>query len=222
MRPSQFVTARHEICPARRSAAEILVRRDWAAEDFVTLQNMVCLFAKLLTWHQPYDRAKEFDRFFAGNIKREGGLSRQGLCYCRRCHPKHLEISGAETPVLCGVGKSLSPCVMANTVRRQNWAARHRRIAVEAVSLLIYIEGKHRRRAWSDWRMGSGKSTIAAMFAARGVHRLDVTRWPRVDAAGRPVYAVILQHFSALPDAPTLLLPNRQLDRVALARTSWT
>ncbi len=67
--------------------------------------------------------------------------------------------------------------------------------------------------------LGSGKSTIAAMFAARGVHRLDADTLGReLMQPGQPVYAAILQHFSALPDAPALLLPNQQLDRAALAR----
>ena len=67
--------------------------------------------------------------------------------------------------------------------------------------------------------LASGKSTVGAMFAARGVHLLEA------DAIGRelmqphqPVTLAIIQHFRQLPDAPSLLRPDGQLDRGALAR----
>lgn len=71
--------------------------------------------------------------------------------------------------------------------------------------------------------LASGKSTVAALFAARGVHSLSA------DAIGRelmqpnqPVTAAILHHFRSIPDAPALELPNGQLDRAALARYVFT
>ncbi|MGC9292301.1 MAG: dephospho-CoA kinase [Acidobacteriaceae bacterium] len=67
--------------------------------------------------------------------------------------------------------------------------------------------------------LGSGKSTVAAMFAARGVHLLEADAIGReLMQPGHLVYDAILRHFSALPDAPDMLLADGQLDRAALAR----
>jgi dephospho-CoA kinase len=67
--------------------------------------------------------------------------------------------------------------------------------------------------------LGSGKSTVAAMFAARGVHLLEADAIGReLMRPGQPVYAAILQHFRDGPGAPLLLRPDGQLDRAALAR----
>lgn len=67
--------------------------------------------------------------------------------------------------------------------------------------------------------LGSGKSTVAAMFAARGVHLLEADAIGReLMQPGQPVYDAILQHFHDVPGAPSLLRPDGQLDRAALAR----
>lgn len=65
--------------------------------------------------------------------------------------------------------------------------------------------------------LGSGKSTVAAMFAARGVHILEADAIGReMMQPGQPVYAAILQHFSG-SQIPHLLQPDGQLDRSTLA-----
>ena len=67
--------------------------------------------------------------------------------------------------------------------------------------------------------LASGKSTVAALFAARGVHPISADAIGReMMQPGQPVTAAILAHFAALPNAPPLLLPDGQLDRAALAR----
>ncbi|HEX4021932.1 MAG TPA: dephospho-CoA kinase [Acidobacteriaceae bacterium] len=67
--------------------------------------------------------------------------------------------------------------------------------------------------------LGSGKSTVAAMFAARGIALLEADAIGReLMQPGQPVYAAILQRFSGIPELPSLVRPNGQLDRAALAR----
>lgn len=66
---------------------------------------------------------KEFDRFFAGNAKREATFRNKGSVIVGDVHPKAFEISSAYTPVPGGVGKLTIAMLMANTVR----AARLRR-----------------------------------------------------------------------------------------------
>jgi dephospho-CoA kinase len=67
--------------------------------------------------------------------------------------------------------------------------------------------------------LASGKSTVAALFAAHGVYPLSADAIGReMMQPGQPVTAAILKHFASLPDAPQLLLPDGQLDRAALAR----
>ncbi len=60
---------------------------------------------------------KEFDRFFAGNIKREAAFRDKGSVIIGDVHPKAFEIAGAYTPVPGGVGKLTIAMLMANTVR---------------------------------------------------------------------------------------------------------
>ena len=66
---------------------------------------------------------KEFDRFFAGNAKREAAFRDKGSVIVGDVHPKAFEVAGAYTPVPGGVGKLTIAMLMANTVR----AARLRR-----------------------------------------------------------------------------------------------
>jgi methylenetetrahydrofolate dehydrogenase (NADP+)/methenyltetrahydrofolate cyclohydrolase len=68
------------------------------------------------------DRAN-FDRFFAGNAKREEGFAKRGSTLVGDVHPKAFELAGAYTPVPGGVGLLTTAMLMANTVR----AARMRR-----------------------------------------------------------------------------------------------
>ena len=67
--------------------------------------------------------------------------------------------------------------------------------------------------------LGSGKSTVALMFAQAGVEILEA------DGIGRElmqptqaVYREILAHFQQSPDAPGLTLPDGHLDRPGLAQ----
>lgn len=68
------------------------------------------------------DRA-EFDRFFAGDAKREATFLKRGSTLVGDVHPKAFEMAGAYTPVPGGVGPLTIAMLMANTVR----AARMRR-----------------------------------------------------------------------------------------------
>ncbi|MGO9777878.1 MAG: bifunctional 5,10-methylenetetrahydrofolate dehydrogenase/5,10-methenyltetrahydrofolate cyclohydrolase [Terracidiphilus sp.] len=59
----------------------------------------------------------DFDRFFAGNTKREAAFARNGSTLVGDIHPKAFEVSGAYTPVPGGVGLLTTAMLMANTVR---------------------------------------------------------------------------------------------------------
>lgn len=60
---------------------------------------------------------EEFDRFFAGNEKREAAFLKRGSTLVGDVHPKAFELSGAYTPVPGGVGPLTIAMLMANTVR---------------------------------------------------------------------------------------------------------
>lgn len=62
------------------------------------------------------DRA-EFDRYFAGNAKREATFAKRGSTIVGDVHPHAFEIAGAYTPVPGGVGPLTIAMLMANTVR---------------------------------------------------------------------------------------------------------
>jgi methylenetetrahydrofolate dehydrogenase (NADP+)/methenyltetrahydrofolate cyclohydrolase len=62
------------------------------------------------------DRA-EFDRFFAGNKKREETFLAKGSTLVGDVHPEVAEIAGAITPVPGGVGPLTIAMLMANTVK---------------------------------------------------------------------------------------------------------
>jgi dephospho-CoA kinase len=67
--------------------------------------------------------------------------------------------------------------------------------------------------------LASGKSTVASLFARRGVQLQNADQIGReLMQPGQPVYDAILSHFHGYPDAPTLMLADGQLDRSALAR----
>src|ERR1017187_8741930 len=60
---------------------------------------------------------EEFDRFFAGNAKREAGFLKRGSTIVGDVHPKAFERAGAYTPVPGGVGLLTIAMLMSNTVR---------------------------------------------------------------------------------------------------------
>jgi methylenetetrahydrofolate dehydrogenase (NADP+)/methenyltetrahydrofolate cyclohydrolase len=66
---------------------------------------------------------EEFDRYFAGNAKREATFAKKGSTIVGDIHPKAYQLAGAYTPVPGGVGPLTIAMLMANTVR----AARMRR-----------------------------------------------------------------------------------------------
>lgn len=66
---------------------------------------------------------EEFDRYFAGNAKREAAFAKRGSTIVGDIHPKAFEQAGAYTPVPGGVGPLTIAMLMSNTVR----AARMRR-----------------------------------------------------------------------------------------------
>ncbi len=67
--------------------------------------------------------------------------------------------------------------------------------------------------------LGSGKSTVARMFARQGVQILEADRIGReLMQPGQPVYRELLQNFSQYPDAPPLVRADGQIDRPALAK----
>jgi methylenetetrahydrofolate dehydrogenase (NADP+)/methenyltetrahydrofolate cyclohydrolase len=59
----------------------------------------------------------EFDRFFAGNAKREAAFAKRGSTIVGDVDPKAFELAGAYTPVPGGVGLLTIAMLMANTVR---------------------------------------------------------------------------------------------------------
>lgn len=62
--------------------------------------------------------------------------------------------------------------------------------------------------------LGSGKTTVARLFADLGVHVLEADRIGReLMQPGQPVYSAIVEHFGG-----GILQPGGQLDRAALAR----
>jgi methylenetetrahydrofolate dehydrogenase (NADP+) / methenyltetrahydrofolate cyclohydrolase len=63
------------------------------------------------------DTREEFDRFFAGNAKREATFVKRGSTVIGDIHPAAFEISGAYTPVPGGVGLLTIAMLMANTLR---------------------------------------------------------------------------------------------------------
>jgi methylenetetrahydrofolate dehydrogenase (NADP+)/methenyltetrahydrofolate cyclohydrolase len=66
---------------------------------------------------------EDFDRFFAGDAKREAAFSKRGSTIVGDVHPKAFKLASAYTPVPGGVGPLTIAMLMANTVR----AARMRR-----------------------------------------------------------------------------------------------
>ena len=67
--------------------------------------------------------------------------------------------------------------------------------------------------------LASGKSTVAGLFARRGVHILNADQIGReLMQPGQPVYDAILAHFRGYSRRAPLTLADGQLDRSALAR----
>jgi len=62
-------------------------------------------------------KREEFDRFFAGDIKREATFAKRGSTIVGDVHPKAFELAGAYTPVPGGVGPLTIAMLMSNTVR---------------------------------------------------------------------------------------------------------
>jgi methylenetetrahydrofolate dehydrogenase (NADP+) / methenyltetrahydrofolate cyclohydrolase len=60
---------------------------------------------------------EEFDRFFAGDAKREATFAKRGSTIVGDVHPKAFELAGAYTPVPGGVGPLTIAMLMSNTVR---------------------------------------------------------------------------------------------------------
>jgi methylenetetrahydrofolate dehydrogenase (NADP+)/methenyltetrahydrofolate cyclohydrolase len=69
--------------------------------------------------------ATEFQRFFAGNLKREEAFRKKGSTLIGDVHPEVAEVAGALTPVPGGVGPLTIAMLMFNTVK----AAKMRRHA---------------------------------------------------------------------------------------------
>ena len=60
---------------------------------------------------------EEFDRYFAGNARREAAFAKRGSTIVGDIHPQAFELAGAYTPVPGGVGLLTIAMLMANTVR---------------------------------------------------------------------------------------------------------
>ena len=58
----------------------------------------------------------EFNRFFAGNARREAAFAKNGSTLVGDIYPKAFELSGAYTPVPGGVGLLTTAMLMSNTV----------------------------------------------------------------------------------------------------------
>jgi len=63
------------------------------------------------------DSREEFNRYFAGNARREAAFAKKGSTIVGDVHPKAFELAGAYTPVPGGVGLLTVAMLMANTVR---------------------------------------------------------------------------------------------------------
>ena len=61
--------------------------------------------------------AAEFQRFFAGNAKREETFRSKGSTLVGDVHPEVAEVAGAITPVPGGVGPLTIAMLMANTLK---------------------------------------------------------------------------------------------------------
>jgi methylenetetrahydrofolate dehydrogenase (NADP+) / methenyltetrahydrofolate cyclohydrolase len=59
----------------------------------------------------------EFERYFAGDARREAAFAKRGSTIVGDVHPKAFEVAGAYTPVPGGVGPLTIAMLMANTVR---------------------------------------------------------------------------------------------------------
>jgi methylenetetrahydrofolate dehydrogenase (NADP+)/methenyltetrahydrofolate cyclohydrolase len=59
----------------------------------------------------------DFERYFAGNAKREAAFQKRGSTIVGDVHPRAFELAGAYTPVPGGVGPLTIAMLMANTVR---------------------------------------------------------------------------------------------------------
>ncbi len=67
--------------------------------------------------------------------------------------------------------------------------------------------------------LGSGKTSVACMFARHGVQILEADSIGReLMQPGQPVYRALLAHFSQYPDAPQLVLADGTIDRPTLAK----
>jgi methylenetetrahydrofolate dehydrogenase (NADP+)/methenyltetrahydrofolate cyclohydrolase len=60
---------------------------------------------------------EEFDRYFAGNAKRQAAFEKRGSTIVGDVHPAAYELAGAYTPVPGGVGPLTIAMLMSNTVR---------------------------------------------------------------------------------------------------------
>jgi methylenetetrahydrofolate dehydrogenase (NADP+) / methenyltetrahydrofolate cyclohydrolase len=60
---------------------------------------------------------EEFDRYFAGNAKRQAAFEKRGSTIVGDVHPAAYEVAGAYTPVPGGVGPLTIAMLMSNTVR---------------------------------------------------------------------------------------------------------
>jgi methylenetetrahydrofolate dehydrogenase (NADP+)/methenyltetrahydrofolate cyclohydrolase len=60
---------------------------------------------------------EEFDRYFAGNAKRQTAFEKRGSTIVGDVHPAAYEVAGAYTPVPGGVGPLTIAMLMSNTVR---------------------------------------------------------------------------------------------------------
>jgi methylenetetrahydrofolate dehydrogenase (NADP+)/methenyltetrahydrofolate cyclohydrolase len=62
-------------------------------------------------------KLEDFDRFFAGDAKRQATFAKRGSTIVGDVHPRAFELAGAYTPVPGGVGPLTIAMLMANTVR---------------------------------------------------------------------------------------------------------
>ena len=111
---------------------------------------------------------EEFDRFFAGDAKREATFAKRGSTIVGDVHPKAFELAGAYTPVPGGVGPLTIAMLMSNTVRAAKNAARPLAHAACWTHRRSRQRQKHRRRD--------------AARTGRRSHRVRRTR-PRADGA---------------------------------------
>ena len=148
---------------------------------------------------------EEFDRYFAGDTRREKIFLKKGSTIVGDVHPLAFARAGAYTPVPGGVGPLTIAMVMAHRTRRK---AAPRALGIGAWWML---------RVGLTGGLGSGKTTVARMFSSLGVQASSADEIGReLMQPGQPVYADIVRLFG-----DRVVNSDGSLDRKTLAELAF-